>query len=60
MTQPITIEFVREYLPIVAGWVDKYGPEFQPWLDRLEMEYARLNNPETASDRVRRLLAGGN
>ena len=63
MTTPtqttFTIENVRAWLPIVAGWVDKHGPELQPWLDRLEQEYARLNDPETQSERIRRLMAGG-
>jgi hypothetical protein len=58
MTQ-FTLENVRAWLPIVAGWVDEYGPEMQPWLDRLEREYARLNNPETQSERIRRLYAVG-
>lgn len=59
-SKPITftLQNVREWLPIVARWVDEYGPEFQPWLDRLEREYARLSNPETQQDRIRRLLAG--
>lgn len=51
-----TIEWLEEYLPIAARWVDEHGEEMRPWLDRLEREYRNLLKPKE-SDRIRALIA---
>ncbi|MXN45944.1 hypothetical protein GR138_12140 [Shinella kummerowiae] len=55
-----TPESLEPYLILCAELVDEYGEVMQPWLDRLEAEYAKAKQKRDAGkqvDRIRAMLA---
>ena len=55
-----TPQALEPYLVLCAELVDEYGEIMQPWLDRLESEYAKAKQRRDAPkqvDRIRALIA---
>ena len=51
-----TRDKIESHLLLCAELVDEHGPCMQPWLDRMEAEYAKLRRPPEV-DRIKKLIA---